>query len=613
MSATAEDYNLVEENYQLLRQRLNQLDYTEHFDYESIPLVQKLLADLIQTTQSCRSLKTLNENLIYKKDNIQYQIEPLNKELEEYLEENNNLHERLIKELDSKSEVEKKLQEVKRKYENEIKDLKFVLSQYRFKLNEEQRNNEAEKLRVEEILRKSGVLLTTGDVRNVTKIPVSDDRLYSRFQTIDIETGLDKMKESYDIYPKPDPIIYDTLEQTKEIIKNLENSNENYKLQNKNREIEIESLKDMLSRREDEIKRLSQNLKHSMINNLSEYTHKEGDNEEEVTKSLEEKLISATQRIKELEIQVEYWQEHVQILQKEVDDLEQEKENYLFKQDNEKQILENNLRNEQLKNEELGKNINKFETMVKELTETRILSPPPKKAPSDDLKGIPNFIVDNKLKNNNIKKNNKLGKKSTTNKKNNNSDSLNDTQKLKQNISDLKEQNSKLLQELDDAKRQISDRNEDLEDAKVALNDLEESNENLTVEKNELEKKYKLLESKMESYKQEMNLSQKEISNSNENEQKVKYLENEKLELTSRIQKLEEKIQKQEKEKEEYEKEINEIGKSQEELNEYKNLFQSLKEQNSTQTQELMNLLQQEYEKSKTLKIKNDEYDKVKR
>ncbi len=47
------------------------------------------------------------------------------------------------------------------------------------------------------------------------------------------------MKDSQDIYSKPDPVIYDTLEQTKEIIKNLEDENNNYKLQNKNLENEV--------------------------------------------------------------------------------------------------------------------------------------------------------------------------------------------------------------------------------------------------------------------------------------------------------------------------------------------------------------------------------------
>jgi len=72
----------------------------------------------------------------------------------------------------------------------------------------------------------------------------------------------------------------------------------------------------MLNRREDEIKRLSKSLKHSKINNLSEFINKGNDEDRDEAISLEERLISATQRIKELEIQVEYWQEHVQILQK---------------------------------------------------------------------------------------------------------------------------------------------------------------------------------------------------------------------------------------------------------------------------------------------------------
>jgi len=626
MSGKEEDYNLVEENYQLLRQRLNQLDYTEHFDYESIPLIQKLLADLIQTTQSCRSLKTLNENLIYKKDNIQYQIEPLNKELEECIEENNNLHERLIKELDNKSELEKKLQELKRKYENEIKDIKFILSQYRYKLNEEQKKNEAEKIRVEEILKKSGILLTTGDVRNVTKIPTNDDRLYSRLQTIDIETGLDKMKESRDIYPKPDPVIYDTLEQAKEIINNLEKTVENFKLKNKNFEVEIESLKDMINRRDDEIERLSKSLKNSKMNNLSEFTNKnDNDNKEEVTKSLEERLISSNQRIKELEIQVEYWQEHVQILQKEVDDLEQEKETYLFKQDNEKQTLENDLKNEKLKNAELGKNINKFESMVKELTEVRIMSPPPKKASREDIRVAPKIVVENNnqkdsmKKTNKISENNKKGKKTNDNKKKNNlSSDMNDINLLKKDITSLKSQNSKLIQDLEDTKKHLNERCEDLEDAKIALNDLEAKNENLTVEKNELEKKCTLFENEMLSLKKKIdnqsNISHENINN--KNEQKIKLLENDKQILINKTKELEEILKKQNQEKEIFKKEINEINKSHEELMEYKDLFQALKQRNITQIQELMNILQQQQkqndESGSSLMFTNEEFEKIK-
>jgi len=136
-----------------------------------------------------------------------------------------------------------------------------------------------------------------------------------------------------------------------------------------------------------------------------------------------------------------------------VDDLEQEKETYLFKQDNEKQILENNLKNERLKNEELGKNINKFETMVKELTETRIMSPPPKREISDETRPIPNIVFEGASTKSFKKPNTKGGKQTTNtagNKKkksnsSNSSDSKNDTRELKHNISVLKDQNSKVI------------------------------------------------------------------------------------------------------------------------------------------------------------------------
>lgn len=88
--------------------------------------------------------------------------------------------------------------------------------------------------------------------------------------------------------------------------------------------------------------------------------------------------------------------------------------------------------------------------MVKELTETRILSPPPKKF-SKEIKTIPKMFVENENQKNSIKKtnkstnNNKIGKKTTANKKkNDNSNNLNDTE-LKKNIKTLENQNSKVL------------------------------------------------------------------------------------------------------------------------------------------------------------------------
>jgi len=87
--------------------------------------------------------------------------------------------------------------------------------------------------------------------------------------------------------------------------------------------------------------------------------------------------------------------------------------------------------------------------MVKELTETRILSPPPKKTPREDMRGIPNIMMEgNATKSINNSKPTKLGKKPLNKKKkdnnSSNADSKNDTRELKHNISVLKEKNSKV-------------------------------------------------------------------------------------------------------------------------------------------------------------------------
>lgn len=41
----------------LLRRKLEALGYTDPLDIVSVPLVQKLVEDLVRTTDSCRSLK----------------------------------------------------------------------------------------------------------------------------------------------------------------------------------------------------------------------------------------------------------------------------------------------------------------------------------------------------------------------------------------------------------------------------------------------------------------------------------------------------------------------------------------------------------------------------
>jgi hypothetical protein len=58
----------------LLRHRLLQLDYHEQFTSESVPLIQRLLADLIQTTDSARKFKTQAERMQQEKAAYEEQV-----------------------------------------------------------------------------------------------------------------------------------------------------------------------------------------------------------------------------------------------------------------------------------------------------------------------------------------------------------------------------------------------------------------------------------------------------------------------------------------------------------------------------------------------------------
>jgi hypothetical protein len=75
-----------------LRFRLDQLEYKEHLDTSSVLLVQRLLSDLIQTTESTQTYKSKYDLAIHEKTLAEEQVLPLKNELCRITAENNQLH-----------------------------------------------------------------------------------------------------------------------------------------------------------------------------------------------------------------------------------------------------------------------------------------------------------------------------------------------------------------------------------------------------------------------------------------------------------------------------------------------------------------------------------------
>lgn len=93
MSASAQ----AQQKFSNLRKRLDQLGYKQPLGVESLPLVEKLFADLVHTTESLKNAKLeIGQQTTETKD-IDSAIEPYKSDNAKLVKENNDLHKQLIK------------------------------------------------------------------------------------------------------------------------------------------------------------------------------------------------------------------------------------------------------------------------------------------------------------------------------------------------------------------------------------------------------------------------------------------------------------------------------------------------------------------------------------
>ena len=80
-----------------LRKRLDQMGYKQPLGIESLPLVEKLFADLLHTTDSLKKIKLEFSNVPAEKATAEVYIEPYKSDNAKLVRENNELHHELIK------------------------------------------------------------------------------------------------------------------------------------------------------------------------------------------------------------------------------------------------------------------------------------------------------------------------------------------------------------------------------------------------------------------------------------------------------------------------------------------------------------------------------------
>ncbi|KAJ3257999.1 hypothetical protein HK103_004133 [Boothiomyces macroporosus] len=283
--------------------------------------------------------------------------------------ENNVLHKDIIALQESKDSFKQESLQTTRRLEQKIHEMKFIQTQYQTKYQMEQARNDELQNKLQELLYKS----------QYSTPQETGKKLVSKLPKIDLETGLVPLSEM-EFYKPPDPVVYD-------IVNNLESKVETLTSQVQLKDSTISDLtnkcsllKDQLEKREFEITRLGSELQLARADQFVAKQH--------ITRPTESRngnisrssmrnigisdLETAKDRIEQLEIQTEYLQEHINGLEKEVEDLENTKSMVQSSFVEEKRELAQKLAQERERNAKLMENLENVEKMVNQLNPNTI-------------------------------------------------------------------------------------------------------------------------------------------------------------------------------------------------------------------------------------------------
>lgn len=80
------------EAYFKLKRKLEDLGYNNNLPLEAVPLVECILADLIQTTRSLQHYMDLSKEALTQRDSLMLEAEPYKCDNAKLIQENNRLH-----------------------------------------------------------------------------------------------------------------------------------------------------------------------------------------------------------------------------------------------------------------------------------------------------------------------------------------------------------------------------------------------------------------------------------------------------------------------------------------------------------------------------------------
>lgn len=143
---------IAEQKYHGLKSQLQALNYLQPLGVESAPLVEKLLEDLVMTTESYRNLERRANKEAQSLNILQGQVLPLKNENSRLIRENNKLHQELIHQAEVFEKRELSWQKENKKQSNDAKNATFLRSTDRERIKQQENEIKDLRKRVQQLL-----------------------------------------------------------------------------------------------------------------------------------------------------------------------------------------------------------------------------------------------------------------------------------------------------------------------------------------------------------------------------------------------------------------------------------------------------------------------------
>lgn len=246
--------SVAERKFINLRKRLDQFGFRQPLVMESLPLIEALFGDLLQTTESLRQSKLKLSKRHDLEGDWETNVEPYKSENARLVRENNDLHQELLR---TREQLETKARELKvtvRRLEHENADLRFLNSQYVHKVRAHEKQSRSKDDKIAQLQEKNlqAVVQTPGGRKK--QIP-------SRRQRMELDATLPAPTEAPGVSMTPsDPFFADMMNVADQRMEQLQQQVMRLEESERASSRAIQSLRRQVDVRDKEIERLTRML-----------------------------------------------------------------------------------------------------------------------------------------------------------------------------------------------------------------------------------------------------------------------------------------------------------------------------------------------------------------